>query len=72
MPIASFIELLLSKAAAEPPALDEAELTRMLLVAAQAMLAYVRATPLRAQPAGFAPRFMVSVELLLYACSAHA
>ena len=35
------------------------------------MLAYVTSTPLDLQPPGFTPRFMVSIELLLYASARH-
>ena len=72
MIVASFIELLLTRAIAEPaPTIDDEELCRMLHTTLLAMLAYVATTPLSQQPPGFVPRFLVSVELVLYAASAH-
>jgi hypothetical protein len=71
MIVASFIELMLAKAEATPPTIADAELCRMLHTTLKAVLSYVSATPLERQPAGFAPRFMVSIELMLYAASRH-
>ena len=74
MIVASFIELLLTRAAATPPTIDDAELSRMLLASLQALLEFVGGaggTPLEAQPFGFAPRFLVSIELVLYAAATH-
>ena len=81
MIVASFIELLLGRAAAAPtPAIETSELRRMLLTTLKAMLAYIdprrrggdgTGAPLERQPPGFAPRFMASIELILYAISTH-
>ena len=43
----------------------------MLDVTLQAMLAHVTATPMEAQPPGFAPRFNASIELMLCAAPRH-
>lgn len=71
MIVASFIELLLTRAETSPPMIEAAELSSMLLTTLQAMLQYVASLPLEKQPSGFEPRFLVSVELLLYAASRH-
>ena len=71
MIVASFIEMLLSRAEASPPTISADELRRMLHVTLQAILAYVAATPLPRQPRGFARRLDASCELLLYAAARH-